>query len=227
MTLTIHGDVAQGTDEWHALRRGIVTASTVGQLITAKTIKPAANDTARALTMHLVAERITGYTEPTFVSADMERGNFDEPYARDLYSEHYAPAKEVGFMTNVFGGHLIGYSPDGVVGQDGLIEIKSRRQKKQLATVLADEVPIENQAQVQCGLLVTGRDWLDFVSFSGGMQLYTKRVYPDPRWHAAILDAVAAFEENAAAMISRYEGRMAGAPATERIDYMLAGEIRV
>jgi hypothetical protein len=218
MTLTIHNDVAQGTADWHALRRGIVTASTVGQLITAKTIKPAANDTARALTMHLVAERLSGYTEPTFVSADMERGNFDEPYARDLYSEHYAPAEEVGFMTNMFGGDTIGYSPDGVVGDNGLIEIKSRRQKKHLATILADEVPIENMAQVQCGLLISGREWLDYVSFCGGMRLYVKRVYPDPRWHEAITESLHQFEENAAHMTATYYTRTQDAPTTERID---------
>ncbi|MBK0297295.1 hypothetical protein IAE22_36275, partial [Bacillus sp. S34] len=71
-------DVEQGTDEWHALRRGIVTASTIGQLITPKTVKVAANDTARSLVMHLTAERITGYTEPTYTAMDMERGKVDE-----------------------------------------------------------------------------------------------------------------------------------------------------
>lgn len=218
MSLTIYNDIDQGSPEWHAARRGIITASVVGQFVTPKTIKPAVNDYARGMAVHLVAERITGYTEPTFVSADMERGNFDEPYARDLYSEHYAPAAEVGFMVRDDWGFQIGYSPDGVVGDDGLIEIKSRRQKKHLATILADEVPLENMAQIQCGLLVTGRAWLDYVSFCGGMALWTKRVLPDPRWHAAIIDAVTAFEETAAQMIATYTAATDGRPITERID---------
>lgn len=216
MTLKVYDDIEQGTDDWHALRRGIVTASTIGQLITPKTVKVAANDTARSLTMHLTAERITGYTEPTYASADMERGKIDEPYARDVYSEHYAPAVEVGFMTNTFNGHTLGYSPDGVVGDDGLIEIKSRRQKQQLATVLADAVPLENMAQCQTGLLVTGRDWLDYVSFCGGMPLYVKRVYPDRRWFDAITGALELFEAEAERITATYMTRTNGAPLTER-----------
>jgi predicted phage-related endonuclease len=155
----------------------------------------------------------------------MMRGHLDEPYARQVYADHYAPVDEVGFMTRDFDGHLLGFSPDGLVGQDGLIEIKSRRQKKQLATVLADEVPLENIAQVQCGLLVSGRDWCDFVSYCGGMRLYVKRVHPDPRWHEAILAALHAFEESAAQMIATYTERTKSAPMTERIDHFAEIEI--
>jgi hypothetical protein len=216
MTLTIYDTLEQGSDEWLAARCGLVTASVIGQLITAKTIKPASNDTSRALTMHLVAERLTGYVEPTFVSTDMERGKWDEPVARDLYSEHYAPAVEVGFMTNTFGDYKLGYSPDGLVGTDGLIEIKSRRQKKQLATILADEVPLENMAQCQAGLMVSGRSWLDFVSYCAGMPLYVKRVYPDPRWRVALIDALTAFETAVDEMTATYTTRTKGAPMTER-----------
>jgi hypothetical protein len=209
----------QGTDEWHAVRRGIVTASVVGLLITTKTLKPAANDTSRGLTATLAAERITGYTEPSATSAAMERGTLDEPYAREVYGEYNAPATEVGFMVRDDWGYKIGYSPDGLVGDDGLIEIKSRAQKKQLATILADEVPAENMAQIQCGLLVSGREWCDYVSYCGGMPLYVKRVYPDALWHAVIIDAVAAFEESAAYMIGAYEVETSTMPATERIDH--------
>lgn len=218
MTLVIYNGFDQGDEEWHAARRGIITASVVGQFITPKTIKVAANDTARAMTVQLVAERITGYTEPTFVSADMDRGNFDEPLARDMYSEHFAPAVEVGFMVRDDWGFRIGYSPDGVVSDDGLIEIKSRRQKKHLATILADEVPLENMAQIQCGLLVTGRGWLDYVSWCGGMPMYVKRVLPDPKWHAAIVEAVEGFEASATTMTAAYHAATQGMPATERID---------
>lgn len=219
MSLKVFDDIEQGTDAWHAIRRGIITASVVGQFITPGTIKPANNDTARSLAIHLVAERITGYTEPVFVSADMERGNFDEPFARDLYSEHYGPVTETGFMIRDDFGFRIGYSPDGLVGDDGLIEIKSRRQKKHLATILADEAPIENMAQMQCGLLVSGREWCDYVSYCGGMPMYVKRVLPDQRWHDAIAEAVAQFEARAASMIDVYQATTAGLPTTERIDH--------
>jgi hypothetical protein len=222
--LRVFETLEQGTEEWLYQRCGIVTASVVGQLVTAKTLQPARNDTARALTTHLVAERITGFVEPTFTTSDMERGNLDEPYARELYSEHHAPATEIGFMVRDDWGFRIGYSPDGLVGDDGLIEIKSRRQKKHLATILADEVPIENMAQCQTGLLVSGRDWIDYVSYCGGMPLYVKRVTPDPKWHKAIIDAVEYFEETAQQMIDKYEATVSGWPLADRIDHYLDPE---
>ena len=179
MSLHEHADLIQGSDEWLAARRGIVTASVVGQLITPKTIKPASNDTSRALTTLLVAERITGWTDPVYVSDDMLRGTMDEPVARDIYARHFAPVTELGFMTRDDWGWSIGYSPDGLVGDDGLIEVKSRRAKKHVATVLADQVPLENMAQIQAGLLVSGRAWCDYISYCGGMPMWIKRVHPD------------------------------------------------
>jgi hypothetical protein len=216
MSLVIHPDLVQGSDEWLDQRRGIVTASVVGKLITPKTIRPADNPESRSLTTLLAAERITGWTEPTYMSDDMLRGLDDEPRARGHYAKHYAPVTEAGFITEDRWGFIIGYSPDGLVGDDGLIECKSRRAKIQLATILADEVPLENMAQLQCGLLVTGRQWIDYVSYSGGMPMYVKRIEPDEKWHTAIVDAVQAFEENAAEMISVYREAVAGLHPTER-----------
>jgi hypothetical protein len=219
VSLEIFTELQQGSDEWLAARCGIVTASVVGQLITPKTIKPAANDTARGLAATLAAERITGFTEPFHETADMERGSLDEPYAREVYAEHYAPVAELGFMVRDDWGFKIGYSPDGLIGSDGLIEIKSRKQRIQLQTILDDAVPLANMAQIQCGLLVSGRKWLDYVSYSGGMPLYVKRVLPDPKWFHAIFLAVEALEDSAAEMIARYETATADSPATERIDH--------
>jgi hypothetical protein len=215
VTLTVLDDLIQGTDEWHDQRRGIVTASVVGKLIT-PTVRVASNDYSRALTAQLVAERITGYTDPVYVSDDMLRGHEDEPRARDLYSEHYAPARESGFMIRDDWGFRIGYSPDGLVGDDGLIEVKSRRQKKHLQTILADEVPAENMAQLQCGLLVSGREWIDYISYCGGMPLYVKRVEPSERWFEAIVAAVSTFEDTAAEWVAAYQSATEGLAATER-----------
>lgn len=225
MTLQIFTELEQGSPEWLAARRGIVTASVVGHLITPKTVKPAANDTSRALAMTLAAERITGYVEPTFTTGDMERGNLSEPYARDIYSETHAPATELGFMKRTLDGFVIGFSPDGLVGTDGLLEIKAPRQKKHLATILADEVPLEHMAQCQTGLLVSGREWLDFISYNGGMPLFVKRVEPDEKWRQAILEAVSIAEESIGAMVDRYNTLTADMPDTERIDFYAGMEI--
>lgn len=216
MTLITHPDLLQGTDDWHDQRRGMVTASAVGKLITPKTVTVASNPESRSLTVLLASERITGWTEPTFLSDDMMRGIADEPIARDKYAEHYAPVKECGFMVEDRWGFQVGYSPDGLVGDDGLIEIKSRRPKVQLATILAGEVPIENMAQLQCGLLVTGREWIDYVSWCGGMPMWVKRVLPQQKWFDTITEAAATFEENVAEMISAYGQYVTGLQPTER-----------
>jgi hypothetical protein len=225
MTLTILDGLEQGSEEWHAARRGVFTASVAGRLITPKTVQVASNADTRTITLQLVAERLTGNTDPTYASAEMDRGHYDEPVARDLYSEHFAPARECGFMVRDDWGFKIGYSPDGLVGDDGLIEIKSRDQKTHLATILADKIPDANVAQLQCGLLVSGRDWIDYVSYCSGMPLYRKRVQADPRWHTAIVDAATAFEAAAADITARYREATIGLPETER--EALATELRL
>ena len=225
MSLKIFEDLEQGSPEWLAARCGIVTASVVGQLITPATIKPAKNDRTRALVMSLAAERITGIIEPVIPSRDMERGTYEEPIARGLYAEHFAPVKEISFMTRVITRDTcpvqVGYSPDGLVGEDGLIEIKSRRQKKHLDTIIKDAVPPENMAQLQCGLLVSGREWIDYVSFCGGMPLYVKRVIPDERWQDAILTAVEAFEGQVVPIVTDFERLTWGMYPTEPTNFDL------
>ena len=218
MTLRILADIEQGTDAWHDQRRGIVTASAVGKLLT-PTLKVASNDASRGLTQTLVAERITGWTEETPMTSDMWRGVEHEPFARDLYAENYAEVAEVGFMIREENAWTLGYSPDGLVDADGLIEIKCPRAKTHLNTILADTVPAYYMAQLQAGLLVSGRAWIDFVSFVAGMPLYRKRVTPDPAWFDAITAACISFEETAAQTVAQYRTRINGMPTTKRLDF--------
>lgn len=219
--LTVFPELEQRSDEWYEQRRGIVTASAVGKLLT-PTLRVADNDESRGLTALLVAERITGQTDQTFVSFDMYRGIEAEPYARDVYSGHYQQAVECGFMRYDGDGWTLGYSPDGLVGDDGLIEIKAPRAKTHIKTILADEVPAYYLAQLQAGLLVSGRQWIDYVSFCGGLPLYVKRVEPDRAWQVAIAEVCRAFEERAEQMVAAYETATAGLPKTERIDLEIA-----
>lgn len=271
MALINYPDVIQGSDEWLAQRRGMVTASVVGNLISvgrqtagdfdcpkckagvsspcigargseiksmhperaghARTngrliIEPASNDTSHGLTMLLTAERITGHTEPTFVNDDMLRGHEEEPRARDKYSECFEPVTETGLMVRDDWGFRIGYSPDGLVGDDGLIEVKSPRQKGHLATILADGIPTEHMPQIQCGLLVSGRKWCDYISWHGGMPMLRRRVYPRQNWLDAIIGAVRAFEDNAAEILRLYDEAVDGLPMTER-NPMITGELKL
>lgn len=216
MTLRTYPGLEQGTDEWLEARRGILTASILGKLITPSTLKPADNETSRGVILTLAAERITGHVEYVHPTFDMQRGHDDEPFAREEYAEHYAPVTELGFIVREEPTYTIGYSPDGLVGDDGLIEIKSRKPREQIKTFLTDRVPAYNVAQLQTGLFVTGRAWIDYVSYSAGLPLYVKRVYPDPAWHAAIVATAERFETEAQTIVNRFDIASTGYPTTER-----------
>lgn len=216
MTLTLH-DFEQRSEPWYAARCGIITASAIGQLITPAKLQPASNEAARGVTASLVAERITGFVDPTWKSADMWRGMVEEPAAVEVYSEHYAPIETVGLMVRDDWGFPIGYSPDGLVGDDGIVEVKCPRSKGHLRTILANEMPTEHMAQVQTGLLVSGRAWCDFISFYGGMPLFVKRVTRDEEWAEAIVSAATTFEGHAKRMVADYRAAVRGLPMTERV----------
>ena len=183
-----------------------------------KVLTVADTDTARGLLTTLAAERITGHVEDTPTTGDMYRGIIAEPFARDYYADHHGvEVEEVGFMVRDFGTYRIGCSPDGLVGQDGGIEIKSPRAKTHIATVLTGEIPAHYMAQVQTFLLVSGRSWCDFVSFHGGLPLWPTRVEPDPSWAAAIHRAAAYAERTITDIVARFEQATDGLPPTERI----------
>ena len=207
MAITYHDHIEQGTDEWLALRCGILTASEMGLILT-PTLKAANNDKCRAHLYELLAQRVTGYVEPRYVTDDMLRGQEDEFIARQLYAEKFAPVEETGFVTNNRWGFTIGYSPDGLVGDDGLIEIKSRRQKYQAQTIIewieSGTTPSEYLLQCQTGLLVTGRKWIDLISYCGGMPMIPMRIYPDEAVQEAIVSAATDFETKLAAKLSTY-----------------------
>ena len=219
-------DIEQGSDEWLAVRQGILTASEM-LLILTPTMRTASNDKERAHLFELLGQRITGYTEPHYISDDMLRGHEDEIEARIRYAEHFAPVTECGFVTNDDHGVVIGYSPDGLVGDDGLIECKSRRQKFQIETILADGVPAEYLLQCQTGLLVTGRKWLDFISYCGGLPMFVKRVWPCPEIHRAILDAALAFEQRLAAAQTRYDEWRTRQPVVIHTERTIEQEIMI
>lgn len=212
----------QGSDEWHQARTGLLTASEMNLALT-PTLKPSDNAKTRAHVYELAAQRITGYTEPTYIGDEMLRGQADEITARDLYSDAYEPVEELGFITRDFGGFTIGYSPDGgcIMSPRG-IEIKSRRQKFMVQTVVDGVVPTEHMLQVQTGLLVTGWEEIAFITYCGGMPLSVIDVKPEAKYQDAILKAAEDFEARVADVMQRYEERVAAYDVvieTERVDY--------
>lgn len=180
----------------------------------------AMTDTARAAILRLAAERISAHVEETFTTWDMQRGHDDEPKARDEYEQrHDVTVDEIGFMTREVDGVTIGYSPDGLVADDGLIECKSRRQATQLAHwINGDEpsVPAENMAQLQTGLLVSGRDWIDYLGFAEGWPTLEIRVYPEAQWAAVIVGAAKYAEAVIQRITTTYTERTAGLTPSER-----------
>lgn len=215
MTITFHPEVVQGSDEWHQMRCGLLTASEI-KLILTPTLKVASNAKERAHLWELAAQRISKYVEPSYIGDDMLRGWEDELTARALYSERFAPVTECGFVTNDKWGFTLGYSPDGLVGDDGLIECKSRRQKFQIQTIVEHfvdgVVPDDFILQVQTGLLVTGREWCDLVSYSGGLPMVTMRVEPNPEIQDAIVNAAAKFEARICEVVADYHEALATEP---------------
>lgn len=207
MTVTYHDSVVQGSEEWLAMRRGLLTASEMHLIIT-PTLKIASNDKERAHLYELLGQRITKYVEPRYIGDAMLRGMEDEIEARLEYAKHYGEVAEVGFVTNDKFGFTIGYSPDGLVGDDGQIECKSRKQALQIRTLVenvsADTIDPEFMIQVQTGLMVSERKWCDLVSYCGGLPMATVRVYPDDKIQGAILGAAEAFETRLQAAHEKY-----------------------
>lgn len=215
MALTIYDQLEQGSAEWLQARAGIVTASTIGQLITARTVKAANNDTSRGLYATLIAERITGRVEPVAQSRAMLRGTLLEDEARRLYSAQTGwPVQQIGFARLEEPYWVLGASPDGLLGDDGGLEIKSPSPKTHVRTVLSGEIPAYNRAQVQACMLVTGRSWWHFVSYLPGEPLFIVRDEPDAAWVAAIEEAVAKFEEHARNTEAEYRNATRGLTPT-------------
>src|SRR5699024_2271843 len=124
MKRTFSTDVEQGSSEWLQMRCGIGTASTMRNLVTASG-KPADNDTSRGFIRQLATERIIGVPEFTYPTRPMQRGTMLEPYARDLYAEHYAPVDEVGVIRLHTDEYSLAVAADGAAAEDGLLEVNS------------------------------------------------------------------------------------------------------
>lgn len=215
MTTVYHNHLVQGSEEWLSARQGMMTASEMNLILT-PTLKVANNEKTRAHMYELLAQRITSYVEPRYISDDMLRGMDDEIEARRLYHINKAKVVDVGFVTNDKWGFTLGYSPDGLVGDDGLIEVKSRRQKYQVQTFVEDCVPDEFMLQLQTGLLVTERSWVDFISYSAGLPMFVMRVEALPEYQSAILAAATAFEAKVTELLTVYQSATMGLEPTER-----------
>lgn len=186
-------DIEQGTPEWLALRLGIATASELDCLLVSGKHPTGFGVAAFTYMDQLIGERITEEAaELPFQTKATIRGHEQEGVALELYeAREEVKVQKVGIILN----RGIGYSPDGLVGADGLIEIKTKLPKFQVGVILAGEIPKEHVAQCQGGLWASDREWIDFISYWPGMPLFVKRAHRDEAMIRKIAERVKSFYE--------------------------------
>lgn len=197
-------EIIQGSPEWHAARCGKVTASRVADLI-AKT-KTGWGASRANYMAELVAERLTGTQAAGYSNAAMQWGADMEPEARENYAfVSDVEVEQVGFVLHPTIS-MAGASPDGLVGNDGLVEIKCPNTATHIDTLIGQAVPAKYVTQMQWQLACTGRAWCDFVSYDPrmpeGMQLFIRRVTRDA-------EAIAQLEADVAAFLAELDEKVA------------------
>lgn len=163
----------QGSLEWHRARAGIPTASMFGTVM-AKGRGGGESLTRRTYMLKLAGEIITGELSDNYVNEHMERGHAMEGDARDLYTFMTDdPVTRVGFIRN---GNA-GASPDALIGERGILEIKTKLPHLLIGDLLKDEPPSEFMAQCQGGMWIAEREFTDLVVYWPKLPLFAKRVY--------------------------------------------------
>ena len=185
----------QQSNEWFTARLGKVTASRVADVIAkTKTGYSASRDNYMA---QLICERLTGQKGESFTNAAMEHGTQTEPLARSAYENaRNLLVKEVGFINHPR-IEMSGASPDGLVADDGLVEIKCPNTATHIDTLLSGKVPTKYITQMQWQMLCCQRKWCDFVSFDNRLpehlQLFVQEVEFDPEYCAMLEKEVVLF----------------------------------
>lgn len=209
--------IVQGSPEWLALRVGKVTASRVADLMATTKAGWAAS---RANYMaELVVERLTGASTPSFTNDAMRWGTEQEPHARQAYAQRCGcDVFEVAFIDHPEIA-MTGASPDGLVGDDGLVEIKCPNTATHLETLETGAIPGKYLTQMAWQMACTGSAWCDFVSYDPRlprpMQLFVKRVDRDVslvlELEAGVTEFIAELDAKIARLRERYEPERAAA----------------
>lgn len=188
-------EIIQGSDEWKALRLGKVTASRVSDVV-GRTKSGYGAGRANYMAQ-LIAERLTNTVVESYTNAAMQHGTETEPEARAAYEFYQGVAvKEVAFVPHPKIDQA-GCSPDGLVDDDGLVEIKCPNTATHLETLLGQAVPSKYETQMQFQMACTGRKFCDFVSYDPrmpeNMRLFIKRVPRDDAKVKELESEIAAF----------------------------------
>lgn len=178
-------DVEQGSPDWLAMRCGCIGASRVADACAVLKRSDGESAVRRSLRFEIICERLTGLTVDHYVSPDMERGTELEPLARAAYEIKTGVSVDtIGFVLHP-SIKFAGASPDGLVGADGLMEIKCPRPTTHIDYWLSKEIPALYQPQMLWQMACTGRQWCDFVSYCPEMpkhlQLFVVRFPRDDK----------------------------------------------
>lgn len=188
-------DVEQGSPEWFAARAGLATASEFSSIMAKGEGKM-----RRSYMMKLAGEIITGQPTEPYSNAHMERGKVMEDEARDAYVFLMDAFPEAcGFIRD--DNKRAGYSPDSLLGGDGLLEVKTKLPHLMVDIILKDEFPPEHKAQCQGGLWVSGREWIDIICYWPGMPMFVKRAHRDNGYIANLAGEVARFNDDLDGMV--------------------------
>ena len=195
--------VEQGTPEWQALRVGKLTASRVADMLA--TVKTGESMSRKNLRADLIAERLTGNKTDSYSNAAMSWGVETEPQARVAYEVFsYNFVDQVAFVDHQTIQNF-GCSPDGLVGDDGLIEIKCPNTSTHLEYIETRKPPTKYMTQMMSQMAVTGRKWCDFVSFDprlpDGLKLLVVRIERDE-------DAIAKLEAEAIKFLAEVDAKI-------------------
>lgn len=199
----------QRTDEWFAARIGKATGSRIADIVRKTTSGPAAS--RKNYLAQLACERLTGQREETFQSGAMQWGTDTEPQARTAYEFHRdADVIEVGFVPHPRIPDS-GASPDGLVGDDGLVEIKCPNTATHIETLSGANIKPDYIIQMQWQMACTGREWCDFVSFDPrlppAMQMFCQRVERDDEMISDLEQQVEDFLGELNATVADLQGR--------------------
>ena len=206
--LTVY-DCEQGSEDWFRARMGIPTASEFGTVLAPRA---GSEGKMRRTYLHkLAGEIITGEPMERYGNAHMDRGHEMEAEARSLYAfMSDADPTQIGFLRN---GQK-GCSPDSLIGDAGMLEIKTKLPHLLIDCILKDDFPAEHKAQCQGALWVAEREWVDIAVYWPRMPLFVKRAYRDEEYISKLSDAIDTFNADLAAVVDRIKAYGVG-PARE------------
>lgn len=192
-------DIEQNSPEWDEMRAGLVTSSEIGTVL-ASGRGSAPSKTRRKYMLNLIADRLGAAPSDRYVSAQMERGHAMEQEAADAYALLTDDDPQlIGFVRN---GET-GASPDRLIGDNGLLEIKTKDRHRQLECLLQEGIPAEHLPQLYGQLWICEREWVDFCSYWPGIKPVIRRLYRNDKEIARIKEGVDKFLDELHGLMER------------------------